>query len=121
MLTTFGEQRGWEPIGRGTQLAAKDPEYVSLQPAFYTAREMHFVVISLRNRLRIGSRAGKAARRNILPAPTTRSTRAEILQWQRNNAVEHDETLFKPHLLELVQAHKPPPFYKAVAIATMAG
>ncbi|KAG2797079.1 hypothetical protein PC118_g21903 [Phytophthora cactorum] len=62
MLTTFGEQRGWEPIGRGTQLAAKDPEYVSLQPAFYTAREMHFVVISLRNRLRIGSRAGKAAR-----------------------------------------------------------
>ncbi|OWZ14364.1 hypothetical protein PHMEG_00012172 [Phytophthora megakarya] len=34
-------------------------------------------------------------------------------------SVQHDESLFKPQLLELVRANKSPPFYMATAIATM--
>ncbi|KAJ8517255.1 hypothetical protein ON010_g18344 [Phytophthora cinnamomi] len=60
-------------------------------------------------------------KRNIMPAPTTRTKKAEIVQWLQHNGVPHNDKLYKTQLLDLVRAHKPPPFYMAVAIATMYG
>ncbi|KAJ8540783.1 hypothetical protein ON010_g12443 [Phytophthora cinnamomi] len=47
-------------------------------------------------------------KRNLLPAPTTRLKRDDILEWLQTNYVQHDAKLFKPQLMEFVRAHKPP-------------